>query len=151
MQRRAADNRYLHKDFHGALSNGLIYLESRYGREAAVTFLRRFAETYHAPLRAAMRTGELAPLRDYLKSVFETEGAAFRLSANENEIVLDLEGCPALAHLKAHEMPVAPIFGDMGLHLYTALCRDTPFVFERSRFDPATGACRMRFRRRAST
>lgn len=151
MKRKAADNRYLHKDFHGALSNGLIYLERMYGREAAVAFLRRFADTYHAPLRASMIALGLAPLRDYLQSIYEVEGAAFTLSASEDELVLDLAACPALAHLKARGMPVAPIFGDIGLHLYRALCEGTPFAFERSGFDPATGACRMRFRRRETT
>ena len=31
IRRNAADNVYLHKDFHGALSTGLAYLEQRYG------------------------------------------------------------------------------------------------------------------------
>ena len=35
MRRNAADNEYLHKDFHGALSAGLEYLHDQYG-EAAV-------------------------------------------------------------------------------------------------------------------
>jgi hypothetical protein len=31
MERRASDNTYLHKDFHGALSAGLDYLRLTYG------------------------------------------------------------------------------------------------------------------------
>ena len=34
IRRNATDNVYLHKDFHGALSTGIAYLEQRYGAEA---------------------------------------------------------------------------------------------------------------------
>jgi len=40
MTRRASDNVYLHKDFHGALSIAIDYLDRNYG-EAACTILVR--------------------------------------------------------------------------------------------------------------
>jgi len=34
MRRQASDNRYLHRDFHGAMSLALEYLRIRYGEDA---------------------------------------------------------------------------------------------------------------------
>ena len=52
MNRNAADNTYLHKDFHAALSTGISYLEERYGAEAVREYLHQFAISFYAPLTA---------------------------------------------------------------------------------------------------
>ena len=41
MRRKAADNPYLHKDFHGALSCGMEYLHARFGAEAVAPIEQR--------------------------------------------------------------------------------------------------------------
>ena len=67
MDRRAADNVYLHRDFHGALSNALIYLEERFGPEAVREYLRGFALRFYAPLRAEIAERGLPAIADYLR------------------------------------------------------------------------------------
>ena len=49
VRRTAQDNRYLHKDFHGALSVGLEYVEHHFGEEAVRDYLRQFARAFYAP------------------------------------------------------------------------------------------------------
>ena len=51
MRRNAKDNKYLHKDFHGALSVGLDYVKNNYGEEAVREYLRQFAEAFYSPLK----------------------------------------------------------------------------------------------------
>ena len=46
MNRTACDNAYLHKDFHGALSSALFYLEGMYGADAVREYLRQFATAF---------------------------------------------------------------------------------------------------------
>ena len=64
VRRNAADNAYLHKDFHGALSTGIAYLEQRYGAEAVRDFLRQFARAFYASLTQAINARGLMALRE---------------------------------------------------------------------------------------
>ena len=56
LHRSAAENEYLHKDFHGALSTGIEYLHRRYGAKAVREYLWQFASTFYAPLIADVNT-----------------------------------------------------------------------------------------------
>ena len=55
VSRAARDNRYLHKDFHGALSVGLRYLEREFGEEAVRQYLRQFAAEFYSEWAEALR------------------------------------------------------------------------------------------------
>ena len=55
MRRKAGDNKYLHKDFHGALSCGIEYLHRHYGKKAVREYLDAFASTYYMPLRRKVK------------------------------------------------------------------------------------------------
>ena len=148
MRRRAADNPYFHRDFHGVLSAGLAYVESTFGDEAVPAFVRRFAHGYHAPLRQAMIAEGLAALRRYLERVFTTEGAAFTIAETPDSLTLDLAADPVLRFLRENHYAIARSFPTLDEHLYAALCEETPWAFERTGYDPQTGACRLRFFRR---
>ena len=56
MRRKAADNDYLHRDFHGALSEGLNYLEERFGPESVKEYLHRFTRDYTLHLLARSKS-----------------------------------------------------------------------------------------------
>ncbi len=148
MRRRAADNPYFHRDFHGVLSAGLDYLQRQYGVEAVHAFLRRFARQYHAPLRDAMVADGLKSLREYLERIYTLEGADFTLHETPESLTLDLSSHPALAHLRRNHYPVAPSFLETTRYLYEAICEDTPWAFEYTEADSQTGACRLHFFRR---
>lgn len=84
MRRKASDNRYLHKDFHGALSLGLEYLERHYGDEAVRDYLRQFVTSFHGPLRAAIRDRGLPALKEYLEGIYRLEGGNIRTTLTED-------------------------------------------------------------------
>lgn len=148
MHRSAADNTYLHKDFHGALSVGLLFLEKEYGADAVREYLRDFALHYHAPLRGALCTEGLAALRRYFEAIYSTEGATFQITGDADTLLLTIAACPALAHMRRCGHPISPLFHETGRSVYAALCEDTPFAYERRAYDPATGASSHFFSRR---
>lgn len=150
MRRRAADNPYFHRDFHGVLSAGLDYLERQYGVEAVLAFLRRFVHQYHAPLRAALVAEGLRPLREYLERIYLLEGAEFTWDELPESLTITLSGHPALAYLRQNGYAIAPSFLETTRYLYEALCEDTPWAFEFQELDSPTGAYRLRFFRRLS-
>jgi len=149
IERRAADNAYFHPDFHGALSCGIEYLDAQYGTEAVRGYLRTFARTYYAPLREALRARGLAALKDHFEALYRAEGgeAAFALTADE--LVIRVEACPAVRHMRARGYPVARLFHETTRTVNEALCEGTPYAAELAAYDPETGRGVQRFYRRA--
>ncbi len=166
MRRQARDNRYLHKDFHGALSVGIDYLEAHYGEEAVRQYLRQFAKAFYGPLTADLRNRGLTALKEHFARIYELEGASprFRLTESKTgtvplamkgtvpvlfeELIIELDACPAVAHMREHNYPVARLFYETTRTLNEALCEGTPFAAELVEYDHETGRSVQRFFRR---
>lgn len=148
MRRKAADNVYSHKDFHGALSAGIEYLHERYGDEAVREYLRGFAATYYGPLIAALRERGLIALKEHFERIYAAEQGDIRLTCSDDELVLEVEACPAVRHMRGRSYAVARLFSETGKAVYEGICEGTPFAVEVLEYDDATGRSRVRFHRR---
>ncbi len=150
MRRKAVDNAYLHKDFHGALSCGIEYLHEHFGEDVVRRYLREFALSFYAPLREAVRSRGLAPLHDHFAEVYRREGgeAAFELSPDE--LIVRVPFCPAVRHMRAAGYPVARLFHETTRVVNEALCEGTAFQAELLEYEGETGRSVQRFHRRAT-
>lgn len=148
MRRRAADNRYLHKDFHSALSCGIAYLHEHFGAESVRNYLHTFARSYYAPLRGQILTRGLDAIEEHFRKLYETEGGDVLFERSENELVIRVAACPAVQHIRGRGLPVAELFYETTATVNRALCEGTPFVAELVEYDPETGRSVQRFSRR---
>lgn len=148
MRRKAADNVYLHKDFHAALSGGIEYLDQHYGEEAVREYLRRFTRSFYAPLKQAINERGLIVLKEHLENTYQTEGAPFTVRCSEDELVLEVAACPAVTHMRERGRTVARLFHETTRTVNEALCEGTPFEAELVEYDPETGRSIQRFFRR---
>jgi hypothetical protein len=146
--RHAADNAYLHKDFHGALSTGIAYLEQRYGAEAVRDYLRQFAAAFYAGVTQAINERGLIALREHLERIYEIEGGQIAIIYSDDELLLEVEACPAVTHMREHDYAVAPLFYETSRTVYAAICEGTPFALEWLRYDEVSGRSAVRFFRR---
>ena len=80
MRRKASDNEYLHKDFHGALSAAIDYLDEHYGPRAVRQYLRQFTLAFHAPLKEALKARGLAALKEHFEKIYNIEGGRIRIA-----------------------------------------------------------------------
>ena len=145
MERRASDNVYLHKDFHGALSAGIEYLEKQYGEEAVREYLRRFTLSYYAPLRKDIEKRGLIALKEHFEKMYRREGTAVEIRFTGEELVLSVASCPAVTHMRAGGYPVARLFSETTRTVNETLCEGTPFAAELIFYDEATGKSIQRF------
>jgi hypothetical protein len=145
--RRASDNRYLHRDFHGALSNAIDYLHQNYGSEAVREYLRQFTRRFYAPLKRRLQEEGLTAVRGHYERVYGLEGGDIRSSLGDGELVIEVEASPAVMHMRKQDYAVAELFHETIRTVNEALCEETPFVSELRDYDPQTGACTMVFRR----
>ena len=147
MRRSAADNEYLHRDFHGALSAGVQYVQDRYGGDAVREFLRQFTLSYYAPLRRELMERGLAALKEHFERIYSQEGGEIRVERSEDELVIRVQACPAVTHMREHGYHVADMFAETTRTVNEALCAGSPFLAETRDYDEQTGACVMTFRR----
>lgn len=148
MKRAASDNVYLHKDFHGALSAGIDYLHKNYGAEAVREYLRCFTRSFYAPLIEDLRLRGLAALKQHFQRVYEIESGKVRITFSEDEMILEVEACPAVTHMREHGHPVAELFYETTRTVNEALCEGTAFAAELVQYHQQTGSSVQRFYRR---
>ncbi len=148
MKRRGADNPYLHKDFHGALSTGIDYLDQKFGEEAVREYLREFTNSFYAPLKQEIRECGLSAIKEHFEKVYEVEGGAVEMEMTDDELVIRVAACPAVMHMREHGYPVARLWHETTRTVNEALCEQTPFAAELVEYDEPTGRSVQRFYRR---
>jgi len=148
MRRKAADNPYLHKDFHGALSNGIEYLHRRYGADSVRRYLRQFAAAFYRPLTEDLKKRGLVALKEYFGKVYQLEGGKARFDLSADELRITVDACPAVAHLRKNNYPVAELFFETTRTVNETICQGTPFAAELLDYNQETGSGTQRFYRR---
>jgi hypothetical protein len=150
MVRSAADNAYMHKDFHGALSRALIYLQERYGDEAVRDYLHQFARSFYAPLTQAVNERGLIALKEHYEQIYAIEDGTVSIALSDDDMIMSTPANPAVTYLRQHDQPVAPLFDETIRTVSTAICGGTPFTAVVLSYDESTGGCTVRFARRLS-
>ncbi len=149
MLRTAADNPYLHKDFHAALSTALIYLEERYGADAVRAYLRQFATAFYGPLKQDILQRGLPALQEHFARIYQIEGGDVTFELTDDALTIHVAACPAVMHMRQHDRPVAPLFYETTRTVNEAICEGTPFRAELLAYDDRTGRSTVRFSRRS--
>ena len=149
--RKASDNPYLHKDFHGALSAGIEYLHERYGEQAVREYLRQFARAFYKPLTEDVNQRGLVALKEHFERTYRTEGAEVRLRMTSDELVVEVPRCPAVTHMREHGYKVARLFVETTRTVNEAICEGTPFAAELVEYDEPSGRSVQRFYRIGAT
>ena len=148
MRRRASDNRYFHKDFHGAMSGGIEYLDRQYGEEAVRRYLRSFTRKFYAPLIKEIKDRGLIALKEHFEKIYAIEGGKIKIESSKDELILHVAACPAVMHMRKQKHHVARLFYETTKTVNEALCEGTPFSAQLSGYDEKTGHSVQRFYRR---
>ncbi|RKY66561.1 MAG: hypothetical protein DRQ02_08650 [Candidatus Latescibacterota bacterium] len=134
----------LHKDFHGAFSYGLQFLCENYGEEEMVAYLVRLARTVYRPLVDTVKLRGLPALEEHLIYVFTVEGGKFEIGYEEDVLVLRVEKCPAIHHMKERNYPIAQKYCDHCRILNQEICKAAGYSSS-VKYDQDEGSCVQRF------
>jgi len=145
MNRKASENEYLHKDFHGAMSCAIDYLHKNYGEDAVREYLRRFAKTFYVPLIKELNDRGLIALKEHFERIYRIEGGDVEISLNDDELIIQVNKCPAVTHLRNNNRPIASLFYETTKTVNEALCEDTRFKSMFSDYNENTGGNIQRF------
>jgi len=144
MERRASDNKYLHKDFHGALLCGLEYVFDRFGQEGFEAYVRQAASALYAPVRDAVKQKGLVALEEYLRDIFTTEQGDFSSAWEGDALVFTVNVCPAVSYLQQQGHKVPARFCEVTRIMNEVICEGTGFASEVD-YDTAAARCVQRF------
>ena len=134
----------VHKDFHGALSYGLQFVEDNYGREGLDDFLSRLAESIYLPLVDGIRARGLDALREYWQTIFEMEQGEFEMCMQDDALVLRVHRCPAICHMKECGYAIAEHFCEHTRIVNEAVCKAAG-CRSSVEYDQRAGSCVQRF------
>lgn len=102
MERDPKDNKYLHRDFHLSLDNGLSYTGTNYGDEAVIELVTKFTNAYYKPLFNEFNEKGLLAIKEWIINTYEKEEAldAVSVDLTENVLKVNVNYCPAVKYIK---------------------------------------------------
>jgi len=148
MERKASDNKYLHKDFHIALNLLMTYLYDHFGKDALVNYLKQFSQAYYKPLNQKLKSGDIKVLVNYFKDIYEKEEWPVNITSNKNSVEIIQDACPAISHILKSGGKPCPYYRETYNTIYKSLCENTPFEYALEYFNDETGACKQLFIRK---
>lgn len=148
MERRAADNKYLHRDFHNHMNLGLGYILDEYGAAGVNEYFEDFTLRFYGPLIKAIKNEGLSAVAAEFVRVYDAEEAPDALSlssAREGELWIDIDYCPAVRHMVKGGVSVSPIYSLTTSKVWEIICREAGVGYNMLAYDPATGAAQHLF------
>lgn len=135
----------VHKDFHGAMSFGIQFLEDQYGPEGLHEFLSELGGSVYAVLAAELRAEGLPALQRHWERVFGEEGGDFETRYDaDGALVLEVRACPAVHHMQARGYRIAEHFCEHTRIVNESICRAAGYAC-RVEYDQQRGRCVQRF------
>ena len=147
VDRRASDNRYLHREFHNYLNMGVDYLGHHFGKEAIERYLARFAHNYYSPLIREIQEKGLAALEAFIRRTYESEQASELLHTKltETSLEVQVDTCPAVRFLKAAGWEPSQWYSLTTETVMKTIAEECGYVFSLLSYDTANGAAQYAF------
>ena len=144
IDRKASDNEYMHKDFHGALCYAIKYLDDNYGQDAIEEYLQQVAETYFSPLTEKLKAQGLKVLEDHWRDIFTSESGEFDISYEDDTLVLEVSKCPAISYLKKNNMLYTDKYCLTTEVVNKTICQEAGYDCS-CEYEPGQGKCVQKF------
>lgn len=150
MERKAADNKYLHRDFHVTADQGIRYIGEQYGDAAVVEYLSNFAAKFYSLLINDVREHGLSPLKEYFEMIYLAEEASDVLTTNlsDDKLTVQISQCPAVRFMKSIGHTPCPWYGETTKTVYKVIAEKSGLDFNLSYYEVDTGKTEFTFTRR---
>lgn len=147
VERKASDNKYLHRDFHISMNMLMEYIYDKFGSVAITEYLKQFSAQFHKQRKKDLLEKGLGSLKDYFEKIYSDEEWPVIIEFDD-ELKLEQSACPGITHIQKNGYKPVDQYIETYTTVYEELCSNTPFEYEMIEFDKQTGACRQVFRRR---
>ena len=103
IDRKASDNKYLHRDFHVSADNGITYVGEKYGDDEVIEYLTQYAKSFYKLLVEKYMEMGLKALEENFINVYEKEEWSEYLHTDltEDSLKVTVNKCPAVTYMKS--------------------------------------------------
>ena len=103
IDRKASDNKYLHRSFHTSADVGIAYVAEKFGEEAVFEYLVQYAESFYKLLAEQVNKEGLKALEKDFINVYEKEEWTEYLHTvlTEDCLKVTVDKCPAVTYMKS--------------------------------------------------
>lgn len=147
MERKASDNKYLHRDFHLSADIGIAYIGERYGDNGVKEYLRKFAVAYYVPLVNDIKKRGLAALDEHIQKTYEKEEATkyLKTKLNDTQLMVEVEKCPGVEYMKSTGYQPSKWYIEGTRTVYETIADMSNISFELINYDQEDGKAKYRF------
>ncbi|MCP4643157.1 MAG: hypothetical protein GY851_22105 [bacterium] len=138
----------VHKDFHGALSFGIQFLERTHGEAGVNEFFTSLAGTVYKDLVEDLKQRGLPALEEHWTRIFTMEDGEFDMEMDGDTLVLQVHKCPAVHHMIENDYAVATQYCEHTRLVNAAVCKAAGYEATVD-YDQDKGQCVQRFRKAA--
>lgn len=141
MERKASDNKYLHRDFHISSDNGISYVGDKYGDVGVENFLRKFAKSYFQLLVVEVREKGLIAIKEYIENIYKVEETedAIEINLAENVLNVKVKYCPAVKYMKEQGHTPSKWYKMSTSVVYEQLAKDCGLKFAMGDYNDENG------------
>jgi hypothetical protein len=126
------------------------FLEERYGKEAAIDFWIGISDNFLQNLRKLVAEKGIQGMKEYWTHTLSEEGAKYKISATDNEFIIDMYKCPSVGILRRNRH--IKRYPDYCKHcdLYRRVIEKFEFTYDIEYIDENLGKCRLTVRKKKS-
>lgn len=131
MDRRAGDNKYLHRDFHLTADVGIRYVGDNYGDEGIKEYLTDYTLSFYKLMIADIKEKGLVVLKEYLEKIYAAEEAedALSVTLSDNELHVNIKYCPAVTYMKSQGRTPSKWYIETTRIVYDVIAKECGYVF----------------------
>jgi len=124
---RYKDTGNLHLDFHGTVNTTINYIVKNFGADAIRKIFFNTGRDVYKSIREKLTKGDASELIEHWNYYFNRENAAFRIVSNADNVILYVDECPAVKHIKKLGLELSPHFCDQTDYVNKGICSGTDF------------------------
>lgn len=134
-ERKAEDNKYLHKDFHASINNAIDYIGRHFGTDAVKEYIKQYVFSRYEKMT-------LSELKAYFEEIYEAEEVRDRLSVSlENGVLsVSVTSSPGIDYFNSFGEVKSEWYYLTDTYLYECLAELCGLFYEPVFYDEKTGA-----------
>src|SRR6218665_3902189 len=133
-------------DFYTAINATFRFIERKLGAEGLQRYWQDLGRQYYAPVTQHWQAGGLSAVASYWRAFFAAEPhAVVEVTGSAEEVVLQVQTCPAIHALREHQREIVPSFCQHCYHVSSA--KGEPAGIE-MRLEGGNGSCVQHFAKR---
>ena len=150
IERKASDNKYLHKDFHISADIGITYVGENYGDRAVKDYLTQYTKSFYKLLAEDVNKNGLKSLEENFINVYNKEEwrKYLHTELTEDKLNVKIDKCPAVVFMKSTGHTPSKWYKETTYTVYAVLAEMCGLEFTVNYYNEEDGSTEFEFTRR---